>query len=96
MSAAPYKLSGLNVAFNQGRRDARAARPPKSTRDMSTFYAAAYLRGYRGQDYYRTANGLLVFRRDASLGIRRSARSVGIRVSPCSSAPANCNLQTAN
>lgn len=58
---APYKNPGLNVQFNQGRRDARAGRPARSTREMSTFYAAAYLRGYRGQDYRRSAEGHLLF-----------------------------------
>jgi hypothetical protein len=71
--SAPYKLAGLNVAFRQGRCDARAGRPAKRTNDMSTFYAAAYLRGYKGQDYRRGSDGHLVFSGGASLGVRKMA-----------------------
>lgn len=70
--SAPYKLSGLNRVFNAGRTDARAGRPSKSTRDMSTFYATAYLRGYKGQDYHREKSGHLAFT-GASLGVRHRA-----------------------
>ena len=72
--SAPYKLAGLNVQFNRGRSDARAGRPAKRTNDMSTFYAAAYLRGYKGQDYRRGSTGHLVFSSDSSLGVRHSVR----------------------
>ena len=81
---APYRNDGLNEAFRRGRADARAARAPKSTRNMSTFFAIAHLRGYRGQAGHRESGGHLTFtvsggghadrRIFGGLGVRRAAR----------------------
>jgi hypothetical protein len=80
MSSAPYKLSGLNVAYAQGQADRRAGRPAQRTNDMSTFYAAAYLRGYKGQAGHRSACGHLQFSALAGDGAeRRVFGTLGVR-----------------
>jgi hypothetical protein len=91
MSSTPYRLDGLNTAYKQGQADRRAGRPARNIRDMSTFYAAAYLRGYKGQRGHRVPSGKIKFTALVDGYVeRRVFGTLGVRNSACS--PERCRF----